>query len=527
MKKKIFIKILAGIVTFLVLIFFLTILFVDPWIGKIIRSALNEKNSKYQVEIEKVHFSIFTSGLALHTITVRTKPEHRSDGDLNVEISSIKCKGISLTKAMFHKDIEISEVIIFNSTVNGVMAFSEDSINPIISSLNIQIGKIIFDIINLNIKSTSSAQAYVVKEGVLNVYDLQVLKKDTVSFGIVKLFDFNADELLSVSSDSMYTNKVNGTKYSATSNTLVVDSFFIHPNFKAYDFTSRHKFQSDCIEAGFSNILVHDFSAAGYLKTGSLVSSYVEIGIMDMKVFRDRREPFSHITKPMFQDMIYNYPHKINIDSIGLLSGNVTYTEHAVKANHPGRISFNKINAKIYKITNDTVFKKEGAYFELRSNALLMGKGKLTISLKSQLYNSDNTFTLDGTLSAMEAKELNPMLERNAFLYAASGRIEEMNFAFTANNNKATGKMTFRYHGLDLAVKNKETDDTTAIKEIIVSWIANMKTMDSNPLPGKEVRVGIIENERDPEKFLFNYCFKSILSGIKSSIANNPSGKKK
>jgi hypothetical protein len=78
--------------------------------------------------------------------------------------------------------------------------------------------------------------------------------------------------------------------------------------------------------------------------------------------------------------------------------------------------------------------------------------------------------------------------------------------------------MTFLYHGLDVAIKNKRTDDTTAIKERFMSIIANKILMNSNPVPGDGVRVGIIDYERDPEKFLINYCFKSALTGIKSSL---------
>ena len=93
----------------------------------------------------------------------------------------------------------------------------------------------------------------------------------------------------------------------------------------------------------------------------------------------------------------------------------------------------------------------------------------------------------------MEVQELNPMLEKNAFVYATSGKIESMNFSFTANNTKAAGQMNLRYEGLNVAVKNKRTDDTTAVKERVISVIANMKIMNSNPLPGEEMRQGVID----------------------------------
>jgi hypothetical protein len=56
--------------------------------------------------------------------------------------------------------------------------------------------------------------------------------------------------------------------------------------------------------------------------------------------------------------------------------------------------------------------------------------------------------------------------------------------------------------------------------------IANIIVMKSNPMPGKEVRPGIIEYERDPEKFIFGYLFRSLLSGIKASITKTKSPKK-
>jgi hypothetical protein len=225
--------------------------------------------------------------------------------------------------------------------------------------------------------------------------------------------------------------------------------------------------------------------------------------------------------------MIYNYQGAINIDTINLIKGNVTYTQHSEVANKPGRISFNQINAKIYKITNDTIYKTEKAFLQLDGEALLMGKGKLTVQLKARIFDSHNTFSLHGVLSAMEGKELNPILEKNAFIYITSGKIDAMNFIFTANNTKASGKMTLLYHGLDIAVKNKQTDDTSALKEKIISLIVKIKYIKSNPLPGKDVREGIIYYERDPERFLFGYCFKSILSGIKSSLVKSTKEKKK
>jgi len=511
-------KILLGMVALVLLIKFLSTVFVEPWVGKKIQAALNDNKRDYIVKIGKVHILMLASGIELESITISSKQEHEGDRDLNGKIASIKFKGINLAKFLVKNDIDISKVVISNGSIKGKVPFSREGIPPIVSTLNIRIKRILFDNTDLEIENTVNAQSYSVKEGVLEVYDLQVEKQDTLSPGIVKQFDFKAKEFVSVSSDSMYSFTTIGIFYSAASNTLTVNSFSIQPNYTEYDFTSQYEFQTDRIEAGFSNIFIQDFNAAGYFRSRSLISSYIEIGKIDMKVFRDKRKECRHVNKPAFQDMIYNYPGAIQIDSVDFKNGNVTYTEHAKEANEPGSISFDEINAKIYKITNDSIYKTESAFFELKGNALLQGKSRMTVLLKGRIFDSHNTFSLNGTLSELEANELNSMLEKNAFMYATSGKIDAMNFSFTANNDKATGKMTMLYHGLDIAIKNKQTDDTTAIKERLKSLIVNRKVLDSNPIPDEEVREGIIYFERDPERFLFNYCFKSILSGIRSSI---------
>jgi uncharacterized membrane protein (DUF485 family) len=521
MKKKIFLKILIGIITLVLLIKFLSLIFFEPWLGRILDAELNEENRNYIVEIDNVHILIIKSGIVLEGITIYSKQAHEGDRDLNAEIESIKFKGIDLVKAILKHEIHIGTVTVSNTIINGKIPFLLKAISPIVTPLKIGIGRILFDKINLEMKNDSTAQSYSVKDGVLKVYDLLVEKQDTLFPGTIKLFDLEAGEFASVSADSMYSYLLRGMSYSASSNTLAIDSLYIHPNYADYDFTSRYKFQTNRIEANFKDIYVHDFYHNGNLRSMSLKSSYIEIGKMNMKVFRDKRKEFRHLNKPAFQDMLYGFSGIIQIDSIGLINGNVTLTVHAEEANEPGRISFNEINAKIYKVTNDTIYKTESAFLELKADALLMGKGKMTILLKARLFDRNNTFSINGTLSNLEANELNPILEKNAFVYATSGNIDAMNFSYTANNTKATGEMTMLYHGLDVTIKNKQTDDTTGFRERFISFIANGRILDSNPIRDKKVRVGIIDYERDPERFLFHYCFNSILSGITSSLTNS------
>jgi hypothetical protein len=125
-------------------------------------------------------------------------------------------------------------------------------------------------------------------------------------------------EFITVSPDSMYTISVRDINYSATSGILAAGIFSVNPNYTYYEFTSRHHFETDRIEALFSRVSVHGFSAVNYIISGDLISSFIEIGEMDMNIFRDKRKEFRHVNKPRFRNLIYDYPGNIHIDSIAV-----------------------------------------------------------------------------------------------------------------------------------------------------------------------------------------------------------------
>jgi len=518
MKHRKYLIIFLGIVATIFLIIFFATLLVKSQVGKTIQTTWNESNGDYNVTIGKVRILLFSPGMTLEKIKISTKKTNARIPGINGEISSVKLTGINLAKALFNKEIRIRKVTVPESSFTGKIPFTNKTVIPIVLPLKVRLGTVLFNKISLTLENINNAASYSFKDGSLKLYNVNYKKQDTLSLDIVRQFDLEIKELASVSADSMYSYKINGITYRVSSNTLVIDDISVHPTYSDYGFTSRHEYQSSRIEAVLSNIHVYDFNGPGYLVSGNLISSFIEVGNMDMKVFRDKRKEFRHVNKPAFQDMIYNYPHQLKIDSISLINGNITYSEHAKEANEPGSISFNEINSKIYTVTNDPIYKTKIDSLKLKGEALLMGKGRMSILLKCRIFDSQNLFSLEGALSNLDAIELNPILEKSAYVYATSGKIDSMNFRFTANNTEATGKLTLLYHDLDITVKNKQTDDTTAFRERFISFIANIKVLDSNPNRGGELREGIIYSARDPERFLFHYSFKAIMSGIKSSL---------
>ena len=123
MQRKIFLKILLGFAAVVLVLKITTVLLIEPWIGKKLSSEFSLKVKDYQLTLEKVHFSVFTSAIELENIVIVTNPENISAGKLDVKLAVVKIKGIHLLKYLLKKEVEIGEVDITGADVMGELCF--------------------------------------------------------------------------------------------------------------------------------------------------------------------------------------------------------------------------------------------------------------------------------------------------------------------------------------------------------------------------------------------------------------------
>jgi hypothetical protein len=223
--------------------------------------------------------------------------------------------------------------------------------------------------------------------------------------------------------------------------------------------------------------------------------------------------------------LIYQYSGKLNVDSLIIKDGTISYTERSPGSLADGTIFFSNIRARIFNISNDPIYKTKDDSLKLFIKSLLMGKGSLTVVIKSKIFEKNNTLYVHGSLHGMDIRDLNPFLEKTEFIHINSGKLNKLNFSFVANNYKSTGQLIVRYNELSIIYMKMKKGLAAALTGMIFNIICNAKILNDNPMPGKELRVGIIDYKRDPERFVINYLLKSVMSGIKSSLQK--SAKKK
>jgi hypothetical protein len=145
-----------------------------------------------------------------------------------------------------------------------------------------------------------------------------------------------------------------------------------------------------------------------------------------------------------------------------------------------------------------------------------MGKARLTANFSFPMADSSNKQHIKGNLQPMEMQTLNEALVPLASVRINSGQILGMDFDMTLGEQQAEGEVKLRYEKLNISLLNKKSNKEEFANKISSLLANTFKIKSKNK--GNDLRIGKVDFEREEEKSTFNYWWKSLLSGLQSSI---------
>jgi hypothetical protein len=96
------------------------------------------------------------------------------------------------------------------------------------------------------------------------------------------------------------------------------------------------------------------------------------------------------------------------------------------------------------------------------------------------------------------------------------GTIRSGEFEFFADEYESNGELNLIFDKLKMKVLTREGDRLKG--DNIKSLIANLFITRNNPIPGKPPIIGAIHWKRDSSRWITNYWWKSLFSGINNIV---------
>jgi hypothetical protein len=225
-------------------------------------------------------------------------------------------------------------------------------------------------------------------------------------------------------------------------------------------------------------------------------------------VFRDRRLPLEPGGKPMPVQSLKELPIGLRVGSVHLGPSTFIYEEFPKDGEKTGRLIIGRMKMNIEPLINRPVH-GDPAYLTLYTEGSLMNSGTVDATTKMPLHKGD-PYRVEGTFHDLDLTQLNNPAENLGKLHLESGMLNQLDFHFEMNDERATGEVTGRYHQL-VADKLKKNGKTDAVKSFALKHLIIPKN--------KEKARGKVDYKRDAERYFSYYLLHSLLVGVKSSFS--------
>jgi hypothetical protein len=243
--------------------------------------------------------------------------------------------------------------------------------------------------------------------------------------------------------------------------------------------------------------------------------SCIRIDSVDADIFRDKNVPVNLNRFPLFyNESFLKLSLPVVLDTVMITNSRLLYNELAEGNTTAGEIILNDFSVSTYALSNQVTDSTIVHEMRLFVKAKVMDEGPMNIELALPLEGNLREFRCTGSVGAMQLFPVNGMLQPTLNIIFKAGKLNRMTFDFTANDNVSKGWMEFLYQDLDAVVLNKESGKEKGF----VSFLANTITMSNNPAPGRDLKIVEIGFERDKNKGLIGYVWRTIQSGMVRTI---------
>lgn len=230
--------------------------------------------------------------------------------------------------------------------------------------------------------------------------------------------------------------------------------------------------------------------------------------------YKNRQVPQPQREKQLLSQTIRELPVALRVGCIDFGPLDIIYQELSPEGTQPGTLTFQALTGQCLGLTNRPEAGASPMSIHLQGQYL--GKAPLQADFHFPLQDSNDRFTVKGRLGTFDLQDLNPLTEPLANLEIQSGQVDSLLFTITGDATQSSVDLKLLYHNLDVALIKVEEGkilQRRLLSEAIEDWIL----LPSNPQYGI-TRTGAGTVLRDPYKSQFNYLWKSLWPGLKSTL---------
>lgn len=286
------------------------------------------------------------------------------------------------------------------------------------------------------------------------------------------------------------------------------------PQLPQSDYAELSQNHSDWTKIQTSTTIWTGIDFTAFMKERSIVIDTITIQHAEISSYKNRQIAQSQREKQLLNQTLRHLPIALDIRCLQFGPLDVVYQELTPEGVQPGKLTVTNLTGECLGLSNRPA--QNQSFLTIRSTGKLMGLANLQTTINFSLQDTSEQFTVNGQLGSLAMNQLNRLTEPLANLSIQNGRIDTLIFNITGNKHSSAVDLKLLYNGLEIELI-KDHDGQIRQRRLLSEAINDWVVYSSNPQYGT-TRIGTGTALRDPYKSQFNYLWKSLWPGLKSTL---------
>lgn len=286
------------------------------------------------------------------------------------------------------------------------------------------------------------------------------------------------------------------------------------PQLPQSDYAELSQNHSDWTKIQTSTTIWTGIDFTAFMKERSIVIDTITIQHAEISSYKNRQIAQSQREKQLLNQTLRHLPIALDIRCLQFGPLDVVYQELTPEGVQPGKLTVTNLTGECLGLSNRPA--QNQSFLTIRSTGKLMGLANLQTTINFSLQDTSEQFTVNGQLGSLAMNQLNTLTEPLANLSIQNGRIDTLIFNITGNKHSSAVDLKLLYNGLEIELI-KDHDGQIRQRRLLSEAINDWILYSSNPQYGT-TRIGTGTALRDPYKSQFNYLWKSLWPGLKSTL---------
>ncbi len=523
--------------------------YLQPLLAKTLKKSVSEtSDGMYRIEFEKLMYEPFVGRAQLTHIRLipdtliyrqRMGSSATSNYVYRTDIQEILLTNIRLLKLVFERKLEIDLIRINKPEIEIVqrkqtekppktLATPYKVISKFVKSFRVK--KVEFDQMKFAFADRTKPETQRIVLNKLNVDITDFLidslsYRDTTRFYYSKNTAFELSNLFFPSITNLHDFRLDTIAFSSKDRQIRVKGIHYIPKYKGRQYTTRAD-GNDRIAFVFEDILLKQVDLNALIFDKKLMAGQANIQRGNIDIFGDGNPSVHSKVGKYPQQMFRRLPFKMKLDTVRVENFLISYSEYNPDTKENGGVNFKLVKGDLLNVTNDTLALLKNPVCEARIESLFMGVAPLSTYFTFNIASKRGDFTCEGTLGAIDLKNINPVTEPLALTKIESGQVKSFKFVMKGNEYSVRGKGTLIYHDLKTVFLKQDKEGEVKERKLITGLADAIFIQDHNPWPNEPLRTGIIEYTRDPKKSYFATLWRSLRQAIARCVLKRKGLKK-